>query len=195
MITDKYTTYQISRICGVSTPTIVYWIKSGKLSAYKTLGGHRRIRKEDLIEFLSKNNFPIPKDLDFKVSNKIKILIIDNAPDILKHIEKTINKIKNGYKYSIKSATDAFEAGEAISVFKPNLIILETKIPGVNTLEICRSIRQRDAHIKILAISKNNSKENMERIIKAGANIFLPRPFNAKELILNINKVLNLNKK
>lgn len=41
-----YTTHQISKICSVSITTIIDWINKGKLPAYKTPGGHRRVKKE-----------------------------------------------------------------------------------------------------------------------------------------------------
>ena len=44
-----YTTYQISKICSVSATAVINWINQGKLLAYKTPGGHRRVKKEDLV--------------------------------------------------------------------------------------------------------------------------------------------------
>ena len=58
-----FTTHQIGKICGVTMQTVIDWEKQGKLTAYKTLGGHRRVKKEDLISFLKKNKFPIPDEL------------------------------------------------------------------------------------------------------------------------------------
>src|SRR3990167_6407281 len=43
--------------------TVINWIKEGILPAYTTPGGHRRIRKEDLLNLLNKNNMPIPEEL------------------------------------------------------------------------------------------------------------------------------------
>ena len=43
---------QASKYCKVSTKTIINWIEAGELSALKTAGGHRRIKKDDLDKFL-----------------------------------------------------------------------------------------------------------------------------------------------
>jgi excisionase family DNA binding protein len=49
---------QAGQYCQVSPQTIVNWINTGKLKAYKTAGGHRRIIKLDLDEFLKRHNMP-----------------------------------------------------------------------------------------------------------------------------------------
>ncbi|MBN1621998.1 MAG: response regulator [Endomicrobiales bacterium] len=184
-----FTTYQISRICGVSTPTIVDWINSGKLTAYKTLGGHRRITKEDLIEFLKKNDFPIPKDLESTKSTFIKVLIVDKDHKTLKNIEKSIRNTINKYKYLTKTASDGFQAGQAISEFNPDLVVVNITPRDNEGLKICRSIHKRNKNIKILAIAAHNTEERKRKILKAGANEVLYKPFKKEALIKNIKKV------
>ncbi|MBN1621258.1 MAG: response regulator [Endomicrobiales bacterium] len=57
------TTYQISKLCGVTLTTVTNWVENGLLPAYKTPGGHRRIQREDLLKFLEKHNMPVPDGL------------------------------------------------------------------------------------------------------------------------------------
>ena len=54
------TTAEVARLCGVSTTAVINWIKGGKLPAYKTPGGHRRIKRTDLLRFFEAYNIPIP---------------------------------------------------------------------------------------------------------------------------------------
>ncbi|MCB4792421.1 MAG: response regulator [Elusimicrobia bacterium] len=60
---EVLTTYQVSRYCGVTLTTVTNWIEHGLIPAYKTPGGHRRVKKDDLIEFLKNYNMPIPDEL------------------------------------------------------------------------------------------------------------------------------------
>ena len=53
---------QAGLYCQVSPQTIVNWINAGKLKAYKTAGGHRRIVRSDLDEFLKRHNMPVFED-------------------------------------------------------------------------------------------------------------------------------------
>lgn len=55
-----FTTFEVSNFCQVNISTVIHWIKTDKLKAYRTPGGHRRICKEDFITFLKKYNMPIP---------------------------------------------------------------------------------------------------------------------------------------
>ena len=51
---DILTVSQACKYCKVSSKTIINWIEAGHIKAYKTVGGHRRIKKDDLDEFLKK---------------------------------------------------------------------------------------------------------------------------------------------
>lgn len=56
-ITDEkkyYTTHEVANLLGVSAQTIIKWIKDGKIFAYKTLGGHRRIGRSEIDKLIDK---------------------------------------------------------------------------------------------------------------------------------------------
>ncbi|HAX99007.1 MAG TPA: histidine kinase, partial [Candidatus Atribacteria bacterium] len=56
------TVFQASKYCKVSPKTIINWIESGHIKAFKTVGGHRRIKKTDLEDFMKKQGIPIPEE-------------------------------------------------------------------------------------------------------------------------------------
>src|SRR4051812_18411103 len=57
------TTFEGSRICGVVHSTISKWVDEGKLNAFKTPGGHRRIRNQDLMIFLKLYDMSVPPQI------------------------------------------------------------------------------------------------------------------------------------
>jgi excisionase family DNA binding protein len=57
------TTGAIAAYCGVDRSTVLRWIKSGRLTAYTTPGGHRRVRREDFRKFLLAMNLPLDETL------------------------------------------------------------------------------------------------------------------------------------
>ena len=57
---DVLTVFKASQYCSVSPKTIINWVESGHIKAYKTVGGHRRINKVDLETFMKKQGIPIP---------------------------------------------------------------------------------------------------------------------------------------
>lgn len=59
-----FTTFEVSKMCGVGHTTVSYWVDEGKLPAYRTPGGHRRITREDLLGFLKQYRIPVPRRLE-----------------------------------------------------------------------------------------------------------------------------------
>ncbi|HIC90858.1 MAG TPA: helix-turn-helix domain-containing protein, partial [Syntrophaceae bacterium] len=67
-----FSTQDISRLLNVSLSSVSKWIDKGELKAYLTPGGYRRVRRENLVEFMKRYRMPIPPELE---PLKRKILI------------------------------------------------------------------------------------------------------------------------
>jgi len=185
---NVFTTYQISRICGVAMQTVIEWEKQGKLPAYRTLGGHRRITKADLAEFLRKNKLPVPDGLIEESGNRV--LVVDDDKYIIRLVYKIIKKY---YPECILScAMDGYEAGRQVLTFKPDLVILDLKLPGVDGFEVCRKIKSgpQTKNIRILAITGFPSKKAEKHILSCGADAYLTKPFDNEEFARNIKELL-----
>src|SRR5215813_9542473 len=59
---DIFSTHDAARICRVTPMTVIRWIKEGKIPAFKTAGGHRRILRADLIRFCKSRGIPFAPD-------------------------------------------------------------------------------------------------------------------------------------
>lgn len=188
-----YTTYDISKICHVDLTTVIGWIEKGILPGYRTPGGHRRVKKEDLIEFLKKYHLPLPAE--WATGEKKKILIIDDEPKILSYCLRALKKLK--LESEIETADDGFSGGRKISTFLPDLVILDLRLPGVDGFELCREIRgdERLKKTKILAITAYDSPETKEKIIASGANAYLGKPFDMADLIKSVESLIGHSEK
>ena len=183
-----HTTRKISSICGVTPATVISWINQGQLKAFRTLGGHRRVLTRDLIAFLKENDFPIPDefdDFDFR-----KILIVDDEPNVLSAIAKTLKK--NNKRYKIYTALDGFEAGQSVNRFEPDLVILDIRLPGIDGFKVCKLIRKYEKKIKIIAITGYHSEKERKRILSAGADYYLRKPIDTSELLRIIEDSLGM---
>jgi excisionase family DNA binding protein len=159
-----YTTFQIAKICSVTIPTVISWIEQGKLPAYKTLGGHRRVKKEDLIAFLKENNIPLDRELE----SKYRILVVDDEKNV---IESVIAMLENlGVDLEIDTASDGFEAGMKIIQFPPDLVILDAIMPGADGDRVVQLIRNTKPlkNIKILVFTGYPAEG--EKLLKLGAD-------------------------
>ena len=114
-----------------------------------------------------------------------KILLVDDEPDVLQPVAFRLTK--SGY--DIVTATNGEKAIEMIKTEKPDLVLLDLRLPGINGIEVCRMIRS-DAALKntpiiLFTASANNIVEDCAR---CGANDYIIKPFDSKDLMEKIKK-------
>lgn len=186
------TVSQASKYCKVPTKTIISWIETGDLTAQKTVGGHRRIKKEDLDNVLKKKGVPLPGEA--KKEARKKILVVDDDKIIVETIVQALEE--DEYGYELISAADGFEAGLQISHFKPHLLILDIMMPDINGYEVCRKIKTDPAikDIKIIVLSAYLNEEAFEQMKTYGADACFSKPLPLAQLKQEVAKLLGLNK-
>jgi excisionase family DNA binding protein len=168
-----YTTFAISRICGVNTTTVQNWVKGNKLKAFQTPGGHRRVSREDLISFLKEFGMPIPAEL---AQNPPLVMIVDDESDILDMLETSMQS--GDREVAVVKAQSGVEALLMIGGNKPDLLILDIKMQGMNGYEVCKKLKSSPAtkNIRIVAISGDHDPAVKERIVSSGADLFFTKP-------------------
>ncbi len=193
---DKvFTTYQIAAMLNVDITTVINWINDGRLAAYKTPGGHRRVNISNLIRFLRKYKMPIPEDFaddERKFAPAKKILIVDDDKEVIEYIGRVIERYFSEVK--VEFAMNGFLAGEKIAAFKLDLIILDIKLPGIDGFEVMKRLK-KGKKMKILAITGYPSAEVKSKILDAGAIEYLVKPFAPKEISEKIRNLLQLKKR
>ena len=118
------------------------------------------------------------------------ILIVDDDDGIRTLVKKYLNE----NNFLITTADSAENASEKISVIKFDLIILDIMMPGKNGLEFIKDHKNKLDTPVILLTAKGEASERIEGL-EIGADDYLPKPFEPKELILRIKNILNKTKK
>src|SRR3954462_14508586 len=91
--TDQlYTTHDISRLLQVDPSTVSKWIDRGILMAFRTPGGHRRVRSSDLRTFLIAHQMPIPDELGSQV---VRLLVVDDEKAVLEGMKRAFKPYTN----------------------------------------------------------------------------------------------------
>ena len=180
-----YTTHEVSRLLHVNPRSVIIWIEQNLLPSYRTPGGHRRIRREDLLAFLRKHQIPTPGPL---VDEKFNVLIVEDEEEITK-ILKTYFERQGGYE--IHSATDGISALIEVGRAKPDLLILDIMIPGVDGIEVCRRIKA-DATNKTAIIAISGQPDWEKRILQAGADSFMAKPLDLEKLQTEAKRLLRI---
>jgi excisionase family DNA binding protein len=180
-----YTTHEVSRLLHVNPRSVINWIEQSLLPSYRTPGGHRRIRHDDLLAFLRKHQIPTPPTL---IDGNFGVLIVDDDPDI---VHLVANFLQQQGDYEIASASDGITALLEVGRIKPDLLILDIMIPGVDGIEVCRRIKADSANkTVIIAISGTNEKEN--RVLQAGADAFMLKPIDLDKLHAEARRLLRV---
>jgi len=191
-IMEILTVSQTSKYCNVSSKTIINWIDAGYIKAYKTVGGHRRIKKEDLDQFLKEKGMPLPEET--KVEERKKILVVDDDKIIVETIVQALEE--DEYGYEMISASDGFEAGLQVNRFKPDLLILDIMMPDINGYEVCQKIKSNPEtkDTRIIVLSAYLDDEAFKQMKEYGADACFSKPLPLEQLKFEVAKLLGLKK-
>ena len=120
-----------------------------------------------------------------------KILIIDDQPFVLKLIEYNLKK--NGY--NTVTETNGLNAFDQIEKIKPDLIILDVRMPHISGNDLCLCFRNRvqTATTPIIMLTGHLDDDSEALAISSGANAFMTKPFSPYELINTIKGLLSKN--
>ncbi len=167
----------------VDPGSVANWIDQGLLKAHRTPGGHRRVAAGDLEWFLRKHEMPIPEEL---YSSPTQVLVVDDEPAITQMISQTIKAAHP--EYEILEAHDGFAAGTVLATARPDVVVLDLRMPGMDGFAVCQVIRAKKntSHAHVIAITAHPSPENEHRIIKCGANVCLSKPLDMELLLREI---------
>ncbi len=114
-----------------------------------------------------------------------KILIVDDDVNMAEIISLHLSK----EDYEIRIVYDGEEALVVYDVFAPDLIVLDLMLPGINGYQVCREIRKRSM-VPILMISSQGESHDKISGLKFGADDFIEKPFDIRELVARVQAIL-----
>lgn len=117
--------------------------------------------------------------------NKQKILIVDDDENIAELISLYLTK--ECFETSI--VYDGESALEAVKTFKPNLILLDLMLPGIDGYQVCREVRSSSS-VPIIMLSAKGEIFDKVLGLELGADDYMEKPFDTKELVARVKAVL-----
>ena len=118
-------------------------------------------------------------------NNKNHILIVDDDDKIRNLLKDYL--IKN--QYIISTAEDAEQAKERLKIIKFDIIILDVMMPGQDGYDLTKEIK-KDSKVPIILLTAKGEVENRIKGLELGADDYLGKPFEPKELLLRIKNIL-----
>ena len=180
---DLCSTREAAALLGVSLRTAQLWVESGVLRAWKTAGGHRRILRSSVDALLQDRKRALQGR---PAPGQFKLLVVEDDPDLLKlyrlHVE--------GWEMPVNlvTAVNGFEGLIRIGEEKPDLLIADLNMPGMDGFRMIRSLRAnadfRDMDIVVVtALGKDEIADRGG--LPEGIQVFTkPAPFSALEQLV-----------
>ena len=186
-----FTTSEVASYCAVTNDGVLKWIKSGKLRAFSTPGGHYRVSAEDFRAFLDKFDMPVDESFFRGSERRRSVLVVDDEPNIREIVRRLLKELEPELR--VEEACDGYEAGIKIGSLQPDLVIMDVMMPRVDGISLCKSIRENPntAGIKVLAITAFPEQDNVKKMYDAGADLCLIKPLQFEHFRLEVMRLLN----
>ena len=114
------------------------------------------------------------------------ILIVEDERALCDTIARSLRRLA----YSVDCCYDGQSAAEMLAVERFDLVVLDLNLPGEDGMTVLRTLRERDRDTKVLILSARCEVADKVAGLDAGANDYLTKPFEMKELLARINAVL-----
>ena len=173
---------EAAKLLHVAPTTIRHWAQIGRLPFIATPGGHRRFDKNDILSLMSQSKANVKQDFS--------ILIIEDdkefADMLAQFLETLFPQVKMGIAYN------PFDAGDLLHTFKPDLVMLDLMMEGINGFSICHRIKSKPEteSISVIAMTGALTEDNVNRIVELGAETCFGKPLNFGLLEKTIKQVV-----
>ncbi|MFP4599154.1 MAG: helix-turn-helix domain-containing protein [Persicimonas sp.] len=128
---EVFTTFEAAKICNANITSIKNWIDKGELRAFRTPGGHYRIERKVLDDFLNRHAMPNP----FAERKRRRVLYVHNNPTSLEEISSHF-----GEQYDYEATDDPQQALLTIGQWVPDAVVIDDRIPGIELRQLCETI-------------------------------------------------------
>ncbi|HEU5097445.1 MAG TPA: response regulator transcription factor, partial [Roseiflexaceae bacterium] len=114
-----------------------------------------------------------------------RILVVDDEPQIQRLLKTSLG----AHGYEIAVAGDGHQALELAASWRPDVVLLDLGLPGIDGLEVCRQIRQW-SQVPIIILTVRDDEQDKVMALDLGADDYLTKPFGTNELLARIRVAL-----
>jgi excisionase family DNA binding protein len=187
------TSLEVATACGVSTRTVSNWIRDGAIPAHRTVGGHGRVSEDDLRRFLEDRGMPVPRELGGRApiprseggpapeARRRRVLVIDDDEILL----QVVREFLTSSGYDVEIARHGFLAGYLAGHHRPDVILLDLMMPGLDGYEVLSLMRRQPeaSGIPVIACTSLKGPEVEARVRGAGFHAYVRKPIDFRALL------------
>lgn len=117
------------------------------------------------------------------------ILVVDDEPNIVIPLQFLMEQ----NKYDVMIAQSGEEAMEIISKYKPDLVLLDIMLPGIDGYEVCEMVRLNPdwQDIKIIFLTAKGREVDIAKGMVLGADAYITKPFSNTKIVNKVKELLN----
>lgn len=171
---------QLAEYLQMNKMTVYKLARQGKVPAFK-VASEWRFKKELIDAWLMSQLKEGPEFEEIKIAEKIKsgktLLVVDDDKAIQDFFERALKD-----NYDIVKASSGEEALEIVSSSKPDLILLDIRMPGINGIETLKRIKEIDNTIAVIMLSAYGTLETNLEAVRLGAFSSIAKPFDLSDM-------------
>ena len=114
------------------------------------------------------------------------VLVVDDDEDV----GDVVAAYLRSAGLSVRRAADGIDALQAVAADRPDIVVLDLMLPGIDGLEVCRRLRQRSPELPIVMLTARGEEDDRIRGLEVGADDYVTKPFSPRELVLRVQSVL-----
>lgn len=175
------TSSEVGALLQVNPSSVKKWVDDGLLVAFRTPGGHRRIRAADLVEFLDAHKMPIPRHL--RDTAKRRLLLVDDDLAQLRALARAFGRYSD--RLEVVSAGNGIDALVLVGSFRPHYVLLDIFMPEIDGLEVCRRLKKNPTTraVRVIAVTGHSDPALRNKALDAGALACLSKPLDVDQVV------------
>ena len=115
-----------------------------------------------------------------------RVLVVDDDPTVSDVVRRYLERAE----YEVVLAADGQSALDAVHAQRPDLVVLDLMLPGIDGLEVCRRLRRDDPDLPVVMLTALGDEADRVVGLSLGADDYVTKPFSPRELVLRVQSVL-----
>lgn len=178
-----FTPLEAAALLMVSPVTVRQWARKGLLPSVSTAGGHRRFLLDGLQQFASEHGIRLEADPLEAPAEPQRILLVDDDPVFAEYLREIVLEADPNAR--VECAADGFQAGQLTETLRPQLVVIDINMPGIDGIELCRRLRANPttARVRLVVLSGVLSDRKSAAARASGADACLEKGATAADII------------
>jgi len=115
-----------------------------------------------------------------------RVLVVDDDPTVSDVVRRYLERAE----FEVTLAVDGQAALDAVTAQRPDLVVLDLMLPGIDGLEVCRRLRADDPQLPVVMLTALGDEADRVVGLSLGADDYVTKPFSPRELVLRVQSVL-----